>query len=86
MAIASGGSRYNIQTTLKVIGLSHFFDSTIAIEDVALGKPAPDIFLLAAQKLKVQPSECIVYEDSNVGLEAARLAGMRVIDVRSVLN
>ncbi|MFQ4144182.1 HAD-IA family hydrolase [Chlorogloeopsis sp. ULAP02] len=86
MAIASGGSRYNIQTTLKAIRLTNFFDSTIAIEDVALGKPAPDIFLLAAQKLKVKPSECIVYEDSNVGLEAAQLAGMRGIDVRSVLK
>jgi beta-phosphoglucomutase family hydrolase len=85
MAVASGGERIVLETTLNNISLRQFFDVVVSIDDVEKGKPEPDIFLLAAQKLGVAPQGCIVYEDSNEGLEAARRAGMRSIDVRVLL-
>ena len=55
-------------------------------EDVAHGKPAPDLFLSAAEALGVPPERCLVYEDSDLGLEAARKAGMRWVDVRPIVE
>jgi beta-phosphoglucomutase family hydrolase len=82
MAVASGGERSIVEATLDTIGLREFFTTIVTVDDVTRGKPAPDIFLLAAERLEVPPSECIVYEDSDGGLEAARRSGMRSIDVR----
>lgn len=82
MAVASGGGRSTVEATLKATGLYHFFDTIVTIDDVTRGKPAPDIFWFAAQRLGIAPKDCIVYEDSEGGLEAARIAGMRSIDVR----
>lgn len=82
MAVASGGERPVLEATLDAIDLYQFFDIVVGIDDVERGKPEPDIFLLASQKLGVAPQDCIVYEDSNEGLEAARRAGIRSIDVR----
>jgi HAD superfamily hydrolase (TIGR01493 family) len=82
MAVASGGEKVVLEATLKNIGLNKFFDIVVSIDDVKRGKPEPDIFLLASQRLGVAPQDCIVYEDSDEGLEAARRAGMRSIDVR----
>ena len=53
----------------------------VVAADVARGKPDPDLFLLAAERLRVRPEECLVFEDSVVGVQAARRAGMRVIGV-----
>jgi beta-phosphoglucomutase-like phosphatase (HAD superfamily) len=86
LAVASGGERVVLEATLNNINLRHFFNVVVSINDVERGKPEPDIFLLAAQKLAVAPQDCIVYEDSDGGLEAARRAGMRSIDVRVVLQ
>ena len=55
----------------------------VCAEDVTHHKPAPDIFLEAARRLSVAPQECLVYEDTDPGLEAARRAGMKSIDVRT---
>ena len=82
MAVASGGERAVLEATLNTINLRDFFDVVVSIDDVEKGKPEPDIFLLASQRLGVAPQNCIVYEDSDGGLEAARRAGMRSIDVR----
>lgn len=82
MAVASGGERAVLEATLSTIKLSDFFDAVVSINDVERGKPEPDIFLLASQRLGVTPEDCIVYEDSEGGLEAARRAGMRSIDIR----
>lgn len=82
MAVASGGERSVLEATLDSIKLRNFFDTIVSIDDVERGKPEPDIFLLASQHLGVAPEDCIVYEDSDGGLEAARRAGMRSIDVR----
>ena len=82
MAVASGGLRSVVHATLDTIGLRPLFDAIVTAEDVVYGKPAPDIFLEAAARLGVAPIDCIVYEDGDPGIVAARAAGMRVIDVR----
>ena len=85
MAVASGGMREMVTETLKILGLSPYFNAVVTSEDVARGKPEPDTFLLAAERLGVPATDCIVYEDSDLGLEAARRAGMRAVDVRPYL-
>jgi beta-phosphoglucomutase-like phosphatase (HAD superfamily) len=85
MAVASGGTREIVAATLLTANLLDLFDAVVAIEDVqGRGKPAPDIFLEAARRLHVAPGECTVFEDSDEGIEAARLAGMTATDVRLV--
>lgn len=86
MAVATGGIPPVVQAALKVIGLENFFDAIVTSEDVANGKPAPDTFLEAARRLKVDPTSCMVFEDSDLGLEAAERAGMAGIDVRPWIN
>ena len=82
MAVASGGLRDVVHATLDTIGLRSLFDAVVTADDVSRGKPAPDIFLQAAEKLGVSPADCIVYEDGDPGIVAANAAGMRVVDVR----
>jgi HAD superfamily hydrolase (TIGR01509 family) len=85
MAVASGGTRGIVQATLSAVKLFGLFDAIVTIEDVAgRGKPAPDIFLEAARRLRVQANECTVFEDSDEGIEAAQSAGMTATDVRLV--
>ncbi|WP_143540401.1 HAD family hydrolase [Rhizobium chutanense] len=81
MAVASGGSREVVTATLQGTGLWEYFDHVVTIDDVANPKPAPDLFLQAAALLGVEPARCVVFEDSEQGLEAGRRAGMSVIDV-----
>ena len=66
-------------------GLRRFFRAVVSSEDVAHGKPAPDIFLRAAELLGVQPTKCCVIEDSASGVEAALAAGMTVIAITNSL-
>jgi beta-phosphoglucomutase family hydrolase len=82
MAVASGGIRSVVEQTLTTAGLRQLFAVVVTAEDVKNGKPAPDMFLLAAERMAVAAKDCIVYEDAEQGLEAARRAGMRAIDVR----
>ena len=77
VAIATGSSRSSVQPVIEAFGLAA--DTLAAAEDVTRGKPNPDLFLLAAQKLGVRPEDCIVVEDSEAGIEAARRAGMRAL-------
>ena len=81
MAVASGGSREIVTATLQATGLWEYFDHIVTIDDVASPKPAPDLFLQAAALLGIGPRRCVVFEDSEQGLEAARRAGMSAIDV-----
>lgn len=60
----------------------HFFETVVTCEDVAHGKPAPDLFLEAARRLGVPAERCKVYEDADLGVQAAHAAGMEVVDVR----
>ncbi len=82
MAVASSGLGRIVHQMLITNGLFPLFDVIVTADDVTNGKPAPDLFLLAAQRLGVAPEDCIVYEDGDPGLEAAARAGMRAIDVR----
>ena len=82
MAVASNGRLANVQASLRATGLLPLFDLIVSADDVTHGKPAPDVFLEAAHRLKITPSECVVLEDSNEGLRAASAAGMRALDVR----
>ncbi|GHH75551.1 fructose-1-phosphate/6-phosphogluconate phosphatase [Kitasatospora indigofera] len=84
MAVASGGARLIIETTMRHLPYQGLFTALVTRDEVRRGKPAPDIFLRAADALAVPPARCLVYEDSDEGIEAARAAGMAVIDVRPV--
>lgn len=86
LAIASGGSRMVVEKTLRVVGVSDWFDEVVTADDVSEGKPAPDIFLKAAHLLGVNPSKCLVLEDAPAGILAAQRAGMQVIAVPSPLT
>jgi beta-phosphoglucomutase-like phosphatase (HAD superfamily) len=83
MAVASNGRRRNVEATLKAANLLPLFDCIVAAEDVVHGKPEPDVFVEAARRMQVEADRCVVFEDSNEGLEAARRAGMRSVDIRA---
>jgi HAD superfamily hydrolase (TIGR01509 family) len=76
VAVASGNTRTTVEQALKVAGLLDCFQVIVAAEDVREGKPSPEGFLLAASRLCVPPGRCLVLEDGEMGLEAARRAGM----------
>jgi len=82
LAVASSGSREVVERSLRTAGLYDLFDSISTIEDVVRPKPAPDLFLLAAQRLGTAADACVVLEDSDEGLHAAFEAGMTPIDIR----
>jgi len=86
MAVASSGIKKNVLFTLEVIGIKAAFNHIITIEDVIRAKPAPDIFLKAAQAIDVAPEHCLVFEDGDVGLKAAERAGMWATDVRLYID
>lgn len=81
MAVASNNQRANIEATLRAVGLDGVFGWIVSGQDVAKGKPAPDLFLEAARRMNVAPQDCLVFEDSREGVEAAEAAGMRVIRI-----
>lgn len=81
LAVASSGPRPVVAATLDALRLTTLFDAVVTIEDVSAAKPAPDLYLAAADRLGVPASGCVAYEDTAVGAEAARAAGMRVICV-----
>jgi HAD superfamily hydrolase (TIGR01509 family) len=80
-AIASAAPRANIETILDVLHASECFEAIVSADDVHRGKPDPEVFLIAAIKLGVAPEHCIVVEDAEHGIEAARAAGMKSIGV-----
>jgi HAD superfamily hydrolase (TIGR01509 family) len=82
LAVASGGWKRVVKETLTVVGVEDLFEAIVGADDVERGKPEPDVFLKAAEKIGVLPANCLVYEDGDLGIEAARRAGMKVIDVR----
>jgi HAD superfamily hydrolase (TIGR01509 family) len=81
LAVASNSLAYYIDICLESIGLAEYFPVRVAIDQVAQGKPAPDVYLRAAQLLSVPPGRCLAIEDSRVGVQAAASAGMRVLAV-----
>ncbi len=86
LAVASGALRREIELILAYAGLRKAFDAIVSAEDVSEGKPAPESFLLALERLRervpnLAPGDCLVIEDSRAGVEAARRAGMRCLAV-----
>lgn len=79
--IGSSTHRKNIETTLEVLGLRDFFTGIISAEDVNQGKPDPQVFLKASQLAATPPSYCVVFEDAQVGIDAGKAGGMKVIGV-----
>jgi beta-phosphoglucomutase family hydrolase len=85
MAVASGGTEKVIGQVLDRLNIRHLFGAIVTSEMVKHQKPAPDIFLEAARLIGVDPKFCRAYEDTDLGLQAIRAAGMEAVDVRKLL-
>ena len=83
MAVVTGGYRHVCRQILQQLGIEDCFDLIVASEDTAKHKHDPDQYLEAARQLGVMPQGCVVWEDSDLGIEAARRAGMQWVDVRA---
>jgi len=83
VAIASGGPRDIVRRSLELTGLAPLFPIVVSADDVVHGKPDPEIFLLAARLMKVEPARCLVFEDAEPGMRAAEAAGMKWVKVPS---
>lgn len=82
MAVATGANRANATEILSCLSLLDLFGAVVTSSDVAAHKPAPDVFLEAAARLQVNPKNCVAFEDTDIGLQAIRSAGMLAVDVR----
>jgi beta-phosphoglucomutase family hydrolase len=85
-AVVSGSSRESVVKSLTTLGLLAKFDTVVGAEDYARSKPAPDAFLVAAERLGVAPADCLVFEDTEMGMKAAAAAGMTAVRVPSPLE
>ncbi|MGD0590162.1 MAG: HAD-IA family hydrolase [Bacteroidota bacterium] len=85
MAVASGGTLENVEIQLQSLGIRSFFNAIVTADDNVKPKSAPDIFLEAAKRIGIPPEYCQVFEDGDLGLEAAKKAGMMTTDVRLFL-
>ncbi len=85
LAVASGSLHPVIEEVLALKGLRRFFETVVSVQDVAHGKPAPDIFLRTAELLGVSAADCCVIEDSAAGVQAGKAAGMTVIAITNSL-
>jgi beta-phosphoglucomutase len=83
-AIGSSAPRTNLELILRLTGIAPFFAAVVGSEDTQRGKPDPQVFLLAAERLGVAPSRCVVFEDAVAGVQAARAGGMKCVAVRCV--
>lgn len=86
MGLASGSSLGTIAHHLKEVGARHYFQAIAGGVEVKNGKPAPDVFLLCANRLGVEPNDCIVFEDSDNGIIAGHKAGMKCIGVPDIVD
>jgi HAD superfamily hydrolase (TIGR01509 family) len=80
-AVVSGGRRSSVTRSLNTLGLLDKFETIVSSDDYIHGKPAPDGFLLAAARLGVAPKDCLVFEDTDLGIEAATAAGMTSVKI-----
>ncbi|MFO0681724.1 MAG: HAD-IA family hydrolase [Sandaracinus sp.] len=85
LAVASGNVTEIVMRTLRGARIDDLFEVVVGADQVARGKPSPDVFLRAAERIGVPPPACLVYEDGDLGIEAARAAGMRWVDVRPLI-
>ena len=82
MSVGTGSESAIAEALLAHLGLRHYFDAVVAADHVQHHKPAPDTFLLCAERMGVVPARCVVFEDADFGIQAARDAGMDAVDVR----
>ncbi len=86
MAVGTGASRRSAEVQLKELKLIRYFDAIVSADDVTKHKPDPDTFLECARLMGVEPQFCQVFEDGDMGITAAKKAGMMVTDVRPFIN
>lgn len=86
IGVGSGGQRDVVKQILTHLGLENTFQCIVGSEDTQRHKPEPDVFLEVARRLKVKPEHCRVYEDADLGVEAALRAGMECFDVRTIFT
>ena len=80
-AVGSSTPRANLDAALSRLNIAEFFTTIVAAEDVTLGKPNPEVFLKAADRIGCRPECCVVFEDAHAGIAAARAGGMRVVGI-----
>ena len=85
MAVASGSRSKSVMRTLTHLGIAELFYPIVSVDDVKHGKPAPDMFLMAAEEMGIEPDRCLVFEDGELGIQAAEACGMPWIRVESRL-
>ena len=81
LGLASSSNRAIFEEVLRLAGIEECFRATVSSEEVARGKPAPDVYLEAARRLEVPPERCAAVEDSHAGIRSAKSAGMRVVAI-----
>jgi beta-phosphoglucomutase len=84
MGIGSAAIRFNIDFVLDGLNINNYFDAIVSADDVQISKPNPETFLKCAAKLKINPADCIVFEDSPKGVEAASKAGMKCVVITTM--
>lgn len=82
MAVGTGSEHRLAVALLQHLGLLHYFDAIVGADDVSRHKPLPDTFLRCAELMGVAPAKCVVFEDADFGIQAAKLAAMAYVDVR----
>jgi HAD superfamily hydrolase (TIGR01509 family) len=80
-AVVSGGTRESVSKTLTILGLLDRFPILVCADDYTRGKPDPQAYLMAAEQLGVAPARCLVFEDTELGIQAARAAGMQWVKI-----
>ena len=80
-AVVSGSTRESVEASLSALNLLDRFDTLVCAGDYKKAKPAPDAFLVAAERLGVKPEACLVFEDTEMGIQAARAAGMASVKI-----
>ncbi|MCF8224215.1 MAG: beta-phosphoglucomutase family hydrolase [Bacteroidales bacterium] len=83
MSVGTGGHSVTVERTLEVIGMKDYFEIIVTADNVSSHKPDPETFLKCAELMKVDPESILVFEDGDLGIEAAARAGMKSVDVRS---
>lgn len=83
-AVASSAPKANVELIMELTQTRDFFNETVAMEDTQRGKPDPQVFLIAAERLGVEPGRCVVFEDAVAGVQAAKAAGMACVAVHFV--
>lgn len=86
LAVASGSSPIILYKILNNCNMLKYFDAIVSVEEVAKGKPEPDVFLEVANRLKISPENCLVFEDSSYGIEAAKIIQMHCIAIPYILS